>query len=473
MALDRVARKLGCTREGMTWMKNALDPFPDVKRDMVGFPDTVKTPSILQYFREEINITTPSIGGVNWDCNIYHPGYYGGGTQYTTNVVTANGSAVGINTAGQVLSVPTGSIMARAGISGNALPESTVVASLPDSVSLALPNRIVAFGFEVFNSTPEFYRGGTVTTWRQPPLLQEGSILTITNAGATPSANTFNVYNDPPNTSALALNLEGSLEWDAEEGAYCVGVMSEPLNQPKTLISENANLMLSAGIYYGEQFALASTFVLSPNVNKIRSPWDQFGAYFTGLDTHTSLKVVKHYLIERFPTYTVPDLVTLARPTPPYDPRALELYTQIASFLPTGVPVEDNFIGAFLQGLATVARAVAPVIIPAIANAITGSLAKKEEKPKKQSQEIVVYQPQQQSTAQHVANALVPLAETAVRMLTPVRASPEQPAQVPNKGRTMQSNVFVSSSSNRRAASGKGKQQRGKRLLDRAFETAA
>jgi hypothetical protein len=482
ISLERTAKKLGCTAQGIVWMKNALDPFPDVKRDIVGYPDTIKTPSIVQYFREEVSVATPSIGGLNWDCNVYHPGYYGNGTaQSVLTVIGPSGNPVGINSATLGASSNCGGIEVRAAATGTPLSRQNIIATIPETVSLDLQNRLVAYGFEVFNTTPELYRSGSVTAWRQPPLLSKEQIIMIANGGLTPSAAMYNFYNDPPNTSSLALNLEGSLEWDADEGAYCVATQSEATNQPQSVLTEVGNLQLSNGIYYTDPITLKSSFVLTPNGSISRSPYDQFGAFFTGLNTNSTLKIVKHYLIERFPTYTNADLVTLARPTPPYDPRVQELYTQIASFLPTGVPVEDNFLGAFLQGLATVARAVAPVVIPAIANAISGSISKKSA-PKEESKELVLYRPEQKngSFVETMSQAMVPIAEKMVTYL------PHQQQQSQNQlvtreavridtrpqNRTIGPNVYLSSSNNRSAAAGKGKRQRGKRLLDSAFSVA-
>lgn len=479
--LDKIGKRCGATPDGITWMKNALDPFPDVKRPIVGYPDTIKTPSIIQYFREELNVTTPSLGAVNWDCHIYHPGYYGNATSRTSVPYTnASGSIVGLQVAGGGAGPVRGSIMVRAGAAGAALSEANVTQSIPDSVSLELQNRIVAFGFEVFNTTPDLYKGGSVTTWRQPPLLEDRVITIVGAAGVLPSAAEAYMYADPPNTSALALNLEGSLEWDAEDGAYCVATHADPTNAPKTGLTEKGNIMQSGGITYTDTIITTGPYCQNFETNVSKSPYDQFGAYFTGLNTNTTLKVVKHYLIERFPTYLSVDLVTMAKPTPAYDPRALELYTQIASFLPTGVPVEDNFIGAFLSGLARVAKAVAPIVIPAIANSISSAFAKP-----KTSTEIVVQEDERPASfSKTLARVAVPIAEALVNNqshnnnnnnLAIVPYNPNQGRAVPVqqqgsaiRSRSMQSNVFVSN--NRSAASGKGKRQRGNRLLTRAFE---
>jgi hypothetical protein len=476
--LDKIGKRIGATPDGMTWLKNALDPFPDVKRPLVGYPDTIKTPSILQYFREERSIATPSIGGVNWDCNIYHPGYYGSETSFTTTAIqNASGAYVGFSNVGQVASVARGGIEVRAGVSGTNLDNGDVQAAIQESVSLEMRNRIVAYGFEVFNTTPELYRSGSITAWRQSPVLQDAVGTIVAAAGATPSACKFVLFNDPPNTAALALNLEGSLEWDAEDGAYCVAVQSDPDNPLVSSFNEEACIGLSAGVTYAPGMALNSS-VLSFNAGVIRSPFDQFGVYLTGLNTNTTLKIVKHYLVERFPTYTSADLITMAKPTPAADPRAIELYTQIASYMPTGVPVDDNFIGAFLAGLARVARMVAPVIIPHIANAISSSFSK----PKEQSNELALVE--KKSTASNVMNQLVPIAGELIeavvnnnnrdkQLVLVNRPQQQQPkvqsttsSQPTHPQRNMQGNVFVS---NNRAGT-RAKRERGQRLLKRAFD---
>jgi len=62
--------------------------------------------------------------------------------------------------------------------------------------------------------------------------------------------------------------------------------------------------------------------------------------------------------IERFPDQTVPDLVVLAYPSPPFDPVAQEIYTAVMNDMPVGVMVKENGLGDWFAGAIQKASAV-------------------------------------------------------------------------------------------------------------------
>lgn len=482
--LARIAKAYGCTEDGITWMKNALDPFPDVKRPVVGYPDSSKTPSIVQYFREEQTVSVPGnvSSGNPWDCNIYHPGYYGNGTLYLTPSVTTQSDQqfVGI-TLPQTTPYAYGGLEVRAGPAGTALAQSALSSAIPEAVDLGFRNRIVAYAMEIFNTTPDLYKGGALCTWRQTA--EENELLgTVVKPGSTPNPSAFRAteLNDIPITISEALNLEGSLQWDAEEGAYCVATQADTENVYRSKNDNRAIVMLSNNNWYTDVITSVDSFN-APDVTRCKSPFNAFGAFFTGLPFQSTLQVVKHYLIERLPTYVNQDLITLCKQPPAYDPRALELYSNIAGFLPTGCPVEDNFLGAFLSGLASIARAVAPRVLPQIAKTITETVMKKDP-----GNSIVVYrEPNRQMVLGNsssrmvdtfVDEVMVPVGRSIVekvvvpratelveRIVTPNKAPTTTVATAP---RTISNNTFMTSNRAMRP----NRRRRGKRLLARAME---
>lgn len=481
--LNMMGKKYGCTEEGITWMKNCLDPFPDIKRKLEGYPDSIKTPSILQYFREELPVVVPaSAGAGSWDCNIFHPGYYTSSTNVATAIVgNAQGAPVDIS-ATQTTSYPAGTIEVRSGPAAANLTMAQTTAAMVPAVSLALENRIVALGFEVFNTTQELNINGALTSWRQEPVISRGTCSVHGAAGANPSANQYTWYTDAPNNSSTALNMEGSLEWDAKDGAYCVGVQSAPINPPKSATDGKLSNIASNGASYMDPLVLYGSTYAPSNV-KNESNFDQFGVYLTGLSNQTTLKIVLHYVIERFPVYSNVDLITLAQPTCPYDPRALELYTLISGHLPTGCPVDDNFIGAFLSGIATIARTVLPTLLPVLGNALSTVVQSRIEGPKETA--IVIRQPETREEKREdrsmlraiTEDVLMPVTTKAITTYTNPRTNEVVTVnKVDPRERTMQRNVFLqqgtSAVTNRRAAAGKkSRRARGDALLARAFDS--
>lgn len=364
--IERAALKFGCSEEGITWMKNTLDPFPDIRRDLVGYPDTVKTPSVVQYYREQLDVSRP--GGGVWDAIIYHPGY-----EQRFNLIPASLENNNIITIPIASPTPEcGLVEVRANSTGMPMTPNTLVRSLNPKVSLELPHRIVALGIEIYNTTPDLYKGGSIVTYRQPAILSE-DVKTIAKADFTKQSSVkTTLYSSTPVDVASALLLDGSLEWGAEEGSYCVGVLSEPINELKSNLERNQMLVKDSysGVYWTNGL-VEDTHGSSPATNVRKSGFDHFGSYLTNLNENSTLSVVIHYIIERFPNLGDTDLITMAHPSLPYDPRALEMYTKLASKLPTGTMVKNNDLGSFLSTIGTFAKEVIPTIASSVGTGLS------------------------------------------------------------------------------------------------------
>lgn len=357
----RVAKINKCTEEGTVWMLNALDPFPDTKREIVGFPDAVKTPSVAQYFREEITVTKPdTVTDGNWDCLIWHPGYENqcelttGG--HDNNILFESQSQTVIGT--------TSMCEIRAGPAGDPLYLTTLQGSTLPIVDFALPHRMCAMGIECFNTTAELHKQGAVTVFKQPPIAGE-QISVLTDAGNQRTGCNTVIYNDAPATPTQALILEGSKQWAAAKGSYCVATLSDSTNPPRSAAApEFMYISGQDGETYFPQLTNSASTVY-PQIDVKRSGYDQFGSMFTGLSPETSITVVVHYIIERFPGWGQTDLVTMAKPSIAFDPEALELYTRIVSRLDAGVPVGDNAAGFWIGALGSVASSLLPHVVTA------------------------------------------------------------------------------------------------------------
>jgi len=124
-----------------------------------------------------------------------------------------------------------------------------------------------------------------------------------------------------------------------------------------------------------------------PNVIAVgQSFWTEFdtsGVWYTGLSQTTTLTINWNVYIERFPSQLDIDLVVLARPSPTYDPKAMQFISECIRHLPPGVMVGDNDTGSWFADLIqTGADYVAPLLkaIPhpyaqGISTALTGGAA--------------------------------------------------------------------------------------------------
>jgi len=367
--ITRAATLSGCTPQGTTWLKNALDPFPDIRRDIVGYPDTVKTPSVVQYFREEIQVSKPvGISGL-WDCLIWHPGVENGNSLSLTDDDQLVAFGRNTQTGGGITSM----VEVRAAASGTPLTIPTIVQHSNPAVSFEMPHRLISLGVETFNTTAEINIQGAALVFKQPAIKEEFVASLVDDvAGSvhlTPMKATM--YYDAPASVTQAIILEGSRQWKAEQGSYCSGTLAEPTNPPKTSLAPELMVVVDDNndVYASRLVNLGQLNL--PEVNCKRSGFDQFGTLFTGLSEETTFQTVIHYVIERFPTANDGDLITLAKPSMPYDPAAIELYTKIVSKLEAGVPVADNDAGMFISAIGSIAAKTLPYIIKGVKTGYT------------------------------------------------------------------------------------------------------
>jgi len=285
--------------------------------------------------------------------------------------------------------------------------------------------RVIAIGLEIHNTTAEINKQGSIITYRvsDEPCFYP---VTPTLAGATVTTGVTNPgveLVEPPNTAGKAVDLPGSLQWDAAKGAYVVPVFNCEDNKPQDLrdlipVTIDNNTTLS----YTELISLSSSvYRFSGSVSSnAMIPMSLSGCYLTGLSPETTLTCNLTYYIEQFPSFASA-LHRVSSPSCPEDFAALELYTKIARVIPTGVEVNDNFLGAFVSGISRIATQVAryaPTVMKyggmayeaykefeSMSSTPTGSggmngLSRISNNPAQNSKQIVVYEPPRNSSKQ-------------------------------------------------------------------------
>jgi hypothetical protein len=398
-------RKHGLTAEGQKWLETALDPFHDLALDCEGFPDYDSTTSIVQGIRVSLNVVAPpesTASGLPWDCHIASTPYNETWPNIRTSVT--NGSDFYTDhTPLQVYATSLGMVTVatkaiadaedhRTWPSGSTFPAAqgathqvrytglspVSMANLagtwtPDRPYTQGRHRVVGAGFEVINTTPPLYRGGLATVYRQNSNLDERTGNAWTDSAALFPSRAVEVVAGigPPPYVADALNLPGSRQWSAAEGAYIPLTLAGDEN-PFVQAASREIIMsddFSPGLGASGRAFLHSTpqagFGPTPNamapksVNKLH----QSGVYFSGLSKETTLTVSLRVFMERAPTRSEPDLVPLARPSPTADPVAWMLYTEAIRLMPPGVILSENFLGGwFRQVVSNVSSVVAPAV---------------------------------------------------------------------------------------------------------------
>jgi hypothetical protein len=220
--------------------------------------------------------------------------------------------------------------------------------------------RVVGIGLEIHNTTSNILKGGALITYRVPdaPLVPTIGTNVLDASGSVTCTSTSNQcfgLAKVPETASQAIDLQGSIEWEAKDGAYIVPILSEPVNPPLSIQPMGMYEMQDGNdshAYY-PVITNVGTMALNNNFN-LPIPFSISGAYLTGLSNETTLQVNLVYYVEIFP-YMTSTLRRVLQPATGLDSKALELYNHISTKLPTGVKVKENFLGGFISGVAKLA----------------------------------------------------------------------------------------------------------------------
>jgi len=399
--LSKVGSRLGLTEAGKNWIINTIDPFHDNPVPRAGIPDGSDGNNVCQLVKQSFTISAPpgtSATGT-WDCNIVdwpsvlsyfvqgaysanpagkpppsNVAYVGGGGGSATISITAGGITA--------FSAPTG---AETGLSANIAQGISPGAgyarngiSLPPSY-ITGKHRVVSKGFEVYNTSPVLYKSGTVTCWRSPTPSTDaayaGQIIIVSGTTPpTPAGNSlvsFLEFEGPPATSAKALLLPDSKQWDAEKGCYVVSSLhsvdvpvrnTSPLSSLITDNTSGSPLLVTSTLIAESGTGIPASIVYVPTAQDA-GEFDLCGAYFTGLSPQSSLLVNYNVIVERFPGSDVPDLEVIATAAPHRDDIALALYSHLISSMPVGVPVGQNGLGDwFMDAVDAASKYIGPVL---------------------------------------------------------------------------------------------------------------
>lgn len=371
-SIASTCKNMGVTEMGRRWFDLCVDPFKDLNMPTAGYPDTVTTPSVIQTIHDSLVVTAP--GAFNWDCNIFiDPLYIGAGLVQTPSSTNPN---VKIRSGQGAFSYPRGGLIIRSAAANTPLDFTTATASLgfkTDAVAQC-DFRVIGLGLEIHNTTAEINLQGALITYRVPSAdLEEVTVTLVdTDSGATsctPTALKTYVLPAPPTTAAEAIDMPGSLQWEAKHGAYIVPRIVAPSLPPVSLEFVG---MLTAEGQFNVISAIGANKLMHAGSFSAPTGFSCSGVYLTGLSASTTLQVNLTYYVEVFP-YKENVLRRSVQPTPGLDAAALKLYNYVSEKLPTGVPVADNSLGTFISGVARIASGVFRAI-PGIARQIGGAV---------------------------------------------------------------------------------------------------
>lgn len=363
-SFSQTCAKAGISEMGKRWLDITLDPFKDLNMPTAGFPDEIQLQSVVETIHDTITLKAPaSAAGGIWDANIFLDQLYTQVTMFQTNTALVDNNFVAT---GQLSTGLRGGLVVRSAGTGIALGMATsdpvASISLKQDV-LTDPNsdfRVVGIGMEVHNTTAEINKQGAIITYRIADVPSTNTVANfVVDATGTlaciPTSCPGAKLAEPPLSANSAIDLPGSLQWEAADGCYVVAILDNNVN-PLANAQAICPITQESGINFIPQLTItgASRMVTMPFKNSLQ-PYSLCGAYLTGLSNSTTLQVNLTYYVEIFPSKDN-ILRRVSSPSPPLDSRALKMYGDIVRNLPTGVQVSDNFLGAFIAGIASIAR---------------------------------------------------------------------------------------------------------------------
>jgi hypothetical protein len=386
--IDRITKAEGLQPTSRGALTAVLDPFHDHDYRVVGLPDAMAGASVTELYKQTFSITTNQGSDANWDCNIVldpdvltygvslHSRKVSGPalTNKYSNTTPAYGLAGGITaygtTTGTDMSLATNTVVinrstipCQYGLNG--LSASTVPGSY----------RVFGISMEIENSTAPLYQQGNVIVWRQPmPNPSDATASTVSFGFSTFGVVSTLVVPQPPGSAAEAMLLSGSRQWHSKEGAMVV--MTPNSGEFPVLNSQCVGAMAyeddPTGTIYAGLSALTIDGGGDPPINAYpataRTPFNQSGAFFTGLSPQTVLNVNVRTWIEIFPSQINNPLTPLAQPSAPYDEVFWRIYSECIKDMPPGVMLKENGLGDWLSDIAgKVGNFISP-----IAKAVSG-----------------------------------------------------------------------------------------------------
>lgn len=414
--IKAIERNMTSTLDGRDWLTMALDPFHDLNVPVKGYPDELSTSTAMQTIRKIITIVKPTelADTDTWDCHIATIPLADTVHSWANSIANPRGhydltGAATVATLGTVT-------VSKCKSDQQTFPQDDTVFNYTDKRQIygysgtdtnnKSPSRLIAGGFEVHNATAELERQGSVTVYSMPNSMNQPSPCRITGAtGGVIGLSSARVARMPPARPDLAAIMNDARTWKAADGVYVPfrlntesegfrlnarenGAFALTTNDSgagdattKFIVSnteEDGINVTASGAPTGDIINLRTMHGTSTNVNGSyvaadelpgisgykQAPIQTSGAYFSGLSAGTVLTLNIRYLLEVAPTAANPELLYTTSPSPLYDPRALETYTNIINRMPPGVPVDMNAKGDFWRLIKGVGKTVGKLLLP-------------------------------------------------------------------------------------------------------------
>lgn len=332
------------------------DPYHDYNLRATGYPDGNALISVVQRFAGRYDLACPFAlaAGQTWDFHVITTPFH---SVTTTYAGTADVNMSFLSTGASPISTPVGpvNVLYKLYDSAGTVVNSAFVALPAVDIATDQQRRTVSLGFELHNTTPELYKSGSLSVYRQP--VQSSLMMPALAAGTTMLWPSYLICQVPYTIADVQL-IPNSRVWEAKDGAYSV-CLPHPSNTFSTPAS--ANLVLRMGILSNS--VLLNRYQLIGSVHSTFSPLACSGAMssrFTTADTTFTLDF--RQIVESVPTSNNSTLMSFATTAPMADLAFLKLYKRMFNSIAPAVPVHFNASGDWYRGILAVVKEVLPHI---------------------------------------------------------------------------------------------------------------
>jgi hypothetical protein len=377
-AIAVLAREEGLSPDAQLAIENAIDPFPDTRRPTRGWPDAGTSATITPRDKQAMYISINSNYTGLWDVYIFNASTFFdasvGMSLATQSVVSGNntnilqlgGSGTGPTTVTglSAYTVPSGTPFNASTWTSNPTAGYSYFNLQTSSTYLTDSMRAISCGFEIHNTTPELYRGGTIVVYRQPMNSSRyaSTYGIFTTVGSIAGAISGVVQPFPPISPSAALAFCDSAQWNASKGAYlpcALQSMDLPYNINSTTCPLYYQVAPSDVRYYMPYGGIIAGVYAQQQ--RLWTEFSQSGAILGGLSPQTTLTVNWNVIYEIQAAGQSRLLENLASPSPPLDCKAFTMLAMLHSRLPVGVEVDRNGLGDWISSAAgAMSRALKP-----------------------------------------------------------------------------------------------------------------
>lgn len=384
--LNRLVENKNLRPESMSWLTAALDPWHDTPIENVqGIPDRTTGKSVVFSLTQEYSISKANspvaLPAGNWSFRVSNYPILS-----TVNVSSGilRGNCFGMSNNNYIfVPVQVGYAQDGAAFSPTAiggLPGNSQGVQIPPAFTKGTV-KLLSMGIEIINTTSSLYKQGLVTAVRSnqaPYAPATMAVLPIADASNRLGHASYVTARAGPMTLAEMATYPNITQYEAGEGYYSPVIMNPsvaPNDYPNpvgllvldTDLSggpiEPAGVVVNGSRLVPTTLTGNTTTALAFNDIPVIYSAQTSTVIFSGLSEQTTCTLRVRFICERFPTDAEPDILVLATPTAPYDPLALEIYSQVVHDLPACVMFSENPKGEWWAELVgRIAQVAGPMI---------------------------------------------------------------------------------------------------------------